>query len=316
MALQTPEFILEQVSYVLIDDVINTFINPAGGQVNVGTNTVAPGNMLGIYVGAMLVAGGSNSEVITVLSTTATTFTAVFVFAHGNMDPLTGATFPAGQADGTQLYTQEEILGYLADAQEEFLLRVQPVYEFDDSSTTLTTGTRTYAQPADCIRLERISVLKGDPNDPTDPYLGVELYDVSQTDLDWADASWPGDTTKPFPKYWYQDNVGNGKFGVGPLPQVNIGARLAYSQNGSPTIGLLDDLLVPDVMIHALKYGVLAKCFDKDGEQRDVSRAQYCQGRFDFIALLAGKFMNGTTARVKDDGESVEPLLAAQKAGK
>lgn len=300
MGLITPEFLLEQISYSLIEDVINRPVNPGGPDITPGLNTVTPSKMDSIYVGAMLVIGsGSTLEVITIISVTASTFTANFVFGHAATDLISGATFPSGQPDHPN-YTQAEMLGYLAEAQNVFLMRVRPIYAL--ATQGLTVGTRVYPCPADSIRVERISLN------------AVELWDVTETDLDWQDSAWQ--STPSTPRYWYQDKVGVQNFGVGPAPQVGNTARIFYSQRGSSSLGLIDSLLIPDVMAYALKYGVLAYAFDKAGEQRDPGRAAYCAKRFSFVCLLAQKFMDGVNGRMRMKEEGVEPAIEAMaKAG-
>jgi hypothetical protein len=300
MGLLTPLQILLNTSYALVEDVVNTQVNPTGAPIVGGITTVTPGSMVGIYPTALLVCGtGGAQEIIFVISTTASTFTANFLNAHAVTDVLLGATFPSGQPDHPT-YTQAGMLAYLSEAQNTFLLRVRPIYAI--GTQALTVGNRIYPCPADSIRVERVSVN------------AVELWDATETDLDWQDSAWQ--TTPAQPRYWYQDKVGVQNFGVGPPPQVGNTARIFYSQRGSPSLGFLDPLLVPDVMAYALKYGVLAYAFDAASEQRDPARAAYCQKRFDFICLLAQKFMEGIGGRLKMKEEGVEPALEAMaKAG-
>lgn len=294
MGLILPYMIAADISFTLVDDVVNTTIAEV---IVAGVQTVTPSNMLGIYQGCRLVVGsGATQESITVISVTAATMTADFMNAHAANEGLTGATFPSG-FPSNQLFTQSQILSFMAESQNDFLLKTQILYT--TGVVSIKVGTRIYALPVDCIRLERISIDS------------VELYDVSQTDLDLADSTWQNDTTSPNPGYWYQDKVGVQKFGVGPQPQVGSTAKLFYSKRADATLDLLTPLLVPDVMSHALKYGALAKCFYSENDQRDPDRAQYCQRRFDFLVLMASKFMRGVGGRMKDPEETVEPLVAA-----
>lgn len=298
MGMILPVDILSDVSYCLIDDVVNTQLNPAGGAVGPGMVMVTPGSMAGIFPSVQLAIGSGNTrEAAVIVTTTATTFTVNLVNQHAPSDQVIGATFPAGQPDHP-LYVQEEILQYVFEAQQDFLLRVRLVYTIGEQG--LNVGNRVYQSPADAVRIERVSID------------GVELFDVTQTDLDWADSAWQSDTTNPNPIYWYQDKVGPENFGVGPQPQVGSTARLFYSQkNGGLSLGLLTPFVVPDVFTYLLKYGALAKCFSKDGEQRDLERSKYCQGRFTMGCMIAAKFMKGVSARMRDEEETVEPLLAA-----
>lgn len=302
MGLILPADILEDISLALVDHVVETTLNPGGSTIPVGPQTVIPGSMRGIYVGCRLIVGsGANIEVVAVTGVTDTSFTASFVNAHGQNDPVEGATFPAGQTLNP-LFFQSEILNYLAEVQDDFLLKTRILYTI--GTVGVKVGTVIYATPIDCIRLERVSIE------------GLELYDVSETDLDLADAAWASDSSHANPAYWYQDKVGVQKFGVGPPARVGSTARLFYSRrsNGT-TLDLLTPLLVPDVATHYLKYGVLARCFSKEGDQRDQQRTKYCQGRFDMGILIVAKFMRGLSARMADSEETVEPLLQSMGGG-
>jgi hypothetical protein len=76
------------------------------------------------------------------------------------------------------------------------------------------------------------------------------------------------------------------------LTNTNV-ASFAAGSIGPNTSTLTTTLLVPDLFSYAMKYSVLAKCWSKDGETRDPSRAEFCQKKAQFITMLAVKFMNG-----------------------
>jgi hypothetical protein len=293
----TAGFILQMVSNSLVEWFVNTTL---GTTIVAGIQTVAPPSMRGIYQGAMVIVGtGADIEQVTVSSVTASTFTADFLSAHPSTDPVTGATFSSGQPT-TPLWTQQEMLSYLVDVQNDFLSAVRPVYKI--ATQTLSVGVAAYPNPSDAIRVERISVN------------GTELWDCTQTDIDWQGGYSSRAGQGPF--YWYQDKVGPFNFAVDPIPQSGFPARIFYSQLGSTSLGLLSTLTAPDIFWHILKYGVLANAFSKDGEQRDLMRSAYCQQRFDFGCLISAKFLEGLEARFRGPEETVEPMLAMMKGGR
>lgn len=291
----TYENILEDVSYALIERFVNTpiaFIDgPTPGTANVGVST-----LYGIYVGAMIFVGTpANIEVVTVTALGFDFFTATFANAHASNEPIFGATFPSGQSLGPQfntpslspLFTQAEIIGYINDAQSDFLLAVRPLYEI--VMVAVTTGQRFYQQPADCIRLERIAI-NPNPNDYNSTTM--DLLETAQTSLDLTNPTWMG--KQGLPSEWFRDESGNQQYGYSPLPSSNVVAELWYSQNNIPNnVILTTPLLVPDAFAHVIKYSVLAKCWTKDGETRDPKRAEYCERRVKMITMLAVKFMTG-----------------------
>jgi hypothetical protein len=144
--------LLVQASFMLLEPRVNTTL---GTAVSPGSATVTPGSMLGIYAGALLIVGsGSTQEVITVSSTTGTQFTATFAKSHAVSDALFGATFPTGQPN-MFLFTQAEMLGYLLEGQQDFLLKVRLLYAI--TQTGYAQSTMFYTQPSRAIRLERIA---------------------------------------------------------------------------------------------------------------------------------------------------------------
>lgn len=154
----TYEQIMERISYALIEKIVNTTATSISGS-NPGVTVFSPVSMSGIYTGALLILDtGSNQEVVSVSSTTTSTFTATTTLAHSIGIAVVGATFPSGQTDAP-LFTQSEIIGYINDAQTDFLLDVRPLYEVQ--TVPVTTAQRFYGQPADCIRPERIAINPG-----------------------------------------------------------------------------------------------------------------------------------------------------------
>lgn len=282
--------VLLDVAYALIEQPVNTVF---GQEANIGTATVAPPTMRGIFAGATLVAGYglTSEESVTVISTTASTFTAALTKTHPATDPLVAPTFPSGAIDHP-LYSQAEMLSYLADVQADFLLKVRPIYVV--GSGALQTNVGVYSNPADAIRIERIALA------------GAELMNVAQTDLDWLSPESEG--AGPNPRYWYQDGLSQA-YAVFPVPQRNDTAELFYSKKSGTTVQLLDSLLVPDCMAFILKWGVLARALSKDGDGRDPARAAFAQRWFDLWVEISKKFLDGVQGRTKRDEDTVEPML-------
>jgi hypothetical protein len=297
------EELLEDIALALVEPVVNTIL----GKNTVGdasVQTVQPRSMVGIYVGALLLAGNPlNIEQITVLSVTSTTFTAAFVNQHYASEALAGSTFPSGQLDHP-LFTQQEILGYIADVQNDFLLKTRSIYGItgtfsEPPNIPVFTGLRFYSQPDSAIRVERIASDSGD------------LYETTQSDLDLGNYAWVSDNGPP--QQWFRDLIDTGVFGLYPLP-VSAGSLEAwYSKRGplgnAGVLNLLSTLLIPDVMSHYVKYGVLAKCWSKDGESHNPLRAEYCQKRFDLGVVLVNRFMEGIGIQAQPkNGSTFSPM--------
>jgi len=295
--------IMQDVGFALIEICVNTTLNLSGGSILPGVRAVEPGSMAGIYVGAQIVVGANGAaaqEVVTVTSVTTFTFTATFVNAHPGNEPISGCTFSSG-VPTYPMFTQAEVLGYMADSQNDFLLQVRPIYA--TAPLAITVGKKVYPAPADAIRIERASIVNTAANPPS----AVELWNTTQTDLDLENAGWPGDQG---PSSWYQDQLTYQTIGFGPPPNVGNTVTLVYSQKAVAPLGLLSTFLVPDPMTIAIKWRTLALCLSKDGEMRDPSRAAFAQAMYDLLVKISQKFMSGSDARMTAKEETVEPLAA------
>lgn len=276
---------LEDVSYVLVEPVVNTTLGTAVAAP--GVAMVTPPNMRGIYIGAQLIVdlGNANQEIVTVSVISATTFTANFTAAHLSGAPVEAPTFPTGQTDHP-LFNQNEMLQYLADTQNDFLLKTRMVY--NEWTVPIAINVRAYAQPSDAIRMERVEVQ------------GLDLLDTSSVNLDLMNPSWQFDKGTALSQ-WFQDELDTAEFGVYPLPQQNDVATIWGSQRGAPTLGLTDTFMIPDPFFPIMKYGVLTRAYSKDGEQRDPLRAEFFKSRYLFGVMLALRFMEGTEVQNPKD---------------
>jgi hypothetical protein len=293
--------ILQDVSFALIEPIVATTLNPSGLAITPGIQTVTPGSMVGIYAGALLAIGANGAaaqEAITVTSVTTTTFTATFLNPHPNTEPVNGATFPSGIPEST-LFSTAEVLGYIADSQNDFLLQVRPIYA--TAPLSITPGIKVYQAPADAIRVERASIVNvAAPS-------AVELWNTTQIDLDLEDSGWPGDQG---PTSWYQDQLTYQTIGFGPPPNVGNTVTLMYSQKAVSPLNILSTFLVPDPMTVAIKWRTLALCYSKDGEMRNPQLAAFAQSLYGMLCEISKKFMEGIDARMKAKEETVEPLAA------
>jgi hypothetical protein len=189
------------------------------------------------------------------------------------MDPVNGATFPTG------LFSQGEMLEYLHGAESTFLIKVRPV--FASATQALAIATRSYPQPTGAIRIERVSSN------------GNAWTNTSQSVLDLYNQNWQNDSTSGDPTAFFQDLDGLDQWGIYPLMEVlGTTAEIWYSVNETTNpLKFLTQFVLPSIFTMYLKYGVLARAFNKDGEQRDEMRARYCSKRYEFGVMLARMFL-------------------------
>lgn len=152
---RTANDVLTEVSLHLVEPYCNTTLL---GAVGTGLQTVQVGSVSELYVGAMVIVGtGASREIIAVTGVSqppAPTITAVFANTHVLGTPVIGATFPL-QAETDPIYTQQEMLGYLARAQNDFLQAIPCVYEI--SKQIATIGEVTQPLPTNTIELNRVA---------------------------------------------------------------------------------------------------------------------------------------------------------------
>lgn len=281
--------LLTQISYHFVELVVSTTL---GGIVAPGVVTVSQSNMMGIYPGAQLLVGaGASLEAVTVQSATTNSFTAAFAKAHAAGEPLYGATFPTCQTDN-EFFDQTEVLNYLAEAENSYLMRVPAIMKV--GTVTFPSQKKVQPMPSDCIEIERVALEGVDPfgNQTRKP-----LWEEAQRNYDALTYRWesapPGN-----PKFWYQDKSGYREFGIGPTVPLNaVPVETIYSQRDAVSLGILDGFLLPDPFLTYVKYGAMATMFNKDGEQRDPTRAKYCQQRFDMGVKIGTQFYDSTITR-------------------
>lgn len=278
--LRTANDLLVEISLHLVEDIVNTTIT---ADVASGVETVAVGSTIGMYVGAGVVIANSDGSdpailIITAFSPTASTITANFPATYAAGSTLFGGTFPTQQPTDP-LFTQAEILTYLAQAQNEFLTRVPLIFQMNYQATLLDQEYQ--ALPATTVELERVSIN------------GVRLYENSQSELSMADPNWQWNTTQPTPTSWFEDRSGFYGWGLAPVPQAGFTCFLLTSVRGPETLGLLDTFLVPDIMAHFLKYCALSYIFEKNGEQGSPTMARLCKKRFESGVAIASRFLDG-----------------------
>ena len=143
---------------------------------------------------------------------------------------------------------------------------------------------------------------------------GIDLYETTQSDLDLGNYAWVSVSGPP--EQWFRDQIDTGVFGLYPLPDVTGDLELWYSKRGplssTSVLNLQNTLLIPDVMAHYVKYGVLNRCWSKDGESHNPLRAEYCGKRFDLGVELTNRFMEGIGIQAKPaNGSTFSPMAIA-----
>ena len=179
----------------------------------------------------------------------------------------------------------------------------------EPANLALVAQQRFYAQPPTAIRVERVARII-----PGGPQPIMDLYDTTQADLDMDNFAWTSDSDVP--RNWFRDQINTSQLGLDPMPSVNGSLELWYSKRGPlgnhGVIPLAGTLIMPDVMAHYIKYGVLARCWSKDGEARDPMRAEYSKKRYEFGITFVQRFMEGIGLDTGAQKQSYSPMAVPQ----
>lgn len=285
--LRTANDLMVEISLHLVEDIVNTALTQpiiAGSPA-----TAFVGSVVGMYAGAQVVITNSTPAnppssndvaIITILSFDPSTnsFTANFLQDYGAGSTLLGGTFPTQQPTDP-FFTQTEVLNYLAQAQNEFLVRCPLI--FDKAYQDVLLGVEIQPVPPTAIELERISIN------------GVRLLEVSQTELSMQDPEWFYDNSDPTPLSWFEDRTGFYGFGLSPVPQAQFQCLTWISQRGPEVLNLLSNFLIPDAAIHGVKYRTLSILMSKNGEQASPTMARLYQKRFESTVAIMSRFLDG-----------------------
>lgn len=292
--------ILIEVSYALFED---TILDSAAGVLPAGSTTISlRGSGTGFAAGqSIVIRDGANAETAAIASFSPAVGGGGAGGGGGNeqqqgggspaMITLVGPTvnsyngpsllcvpFSTPETPTKTLFTLPEMLDYVAEVQNDFLLKTRPI--FNTQAVAIPGNAKSVAQPADAIRVERV-VLQNNA-----------LIEVSQRDLDLENPGWMSD--RGIPRRFYQDELGDQQIGIARIPGVAYNSTMWYSQRGPASVALSDALMVPRIFSMYIKYGVLAKVWSKDGEQRDKARGDYAQKRYELGIKLAQRFMDGS----------------------
>jgi hypothetical protein len=281
----TANDILTDVSYRLIEPVVKTVF---WDDIMSGSRTILTADP-SIYVGAQLLCGvmGLSAEVVTVTAVNpGVSFTATFQNNHQGNEPIVGATFPVQQAAGDQFFTQLEMLTYLSDTCNDFLVACPLVYNI---STAVTFGPtqQIAALPDDCMTPARVAVAQ------------YPLRETSQSNLDGYDYRW-NSAALATPQSYYRDKIGVQKLGIWPRQANTVPTEIVYTQRGAELMGLGDGFLMPDMYLGIVKYGVLARAYSKDGAQQSPGMAKFWGLKYETGVKLAKVILD--IAMSPDDG--------------
>jgi len=171
-----------------------------------------------------------------------------------------------------------EVIDYINVITDEFIRETNITKQTDP--ITVVGGTRSYSEPADSMALDRIDFDR----------IALRRTNVGFLDLD--NRRWR--TISGTPHAYHQDQLPNKTFELDRAPLagqaglfINVISTLAPAAVTAGT----DNLTVPDYAVLYIKFGVLWKMLEKQGESQDLVKAKYCKARYDFGVSLYQNLM-------------------------
>ena len=155
--------VMAEISGHVVEPIFNQTLASAVGPGNNLTITLNSASPLPattyLYAGALVVVGwhGSDAEVVEVIAVTGDdTFTGNLVNAHASGESVFSATFPT-QETTDPVWTQSEVIDYIAQAQNEFLNKVPLIFEFFENQL-INQGQIFQTVPDTAIEMERVAL--------------------------------------------------------------------------------------------------------------------------------------------------------------
>lgn len=177
-----------------------------------------------------------------------------------------GATWPSGQ------WTQAEVLWHLNRRQDRLLAESSLVWT--RLETNITINQSDQPAPADWAETLFIAYKSS---------VGVyrELPKLDALELDLIASSWPGTSTASQPRGWYEVDGATLTTYLAPIP-TDAGSALEryYVALGTVLTAAGVNFTVPDELVPAVKYGVLADLLSKVGPTQNPTLAAICEERW------------------------------------
>ena len=306
--------ILTDISYTLFEGVVNTVV-PAGG-IGVGAAVVNAWDD-SMYLGAQVLVGvlGGDLEVVVITAVNpGVSFTATFVNAHPAGEPIYGPTFPVQSVAGDPFWEQGEMLQYISNALNEFLLRVPLAYKIASPITVPFTHAFT-PLPSDCMMPVRVAPFQdigsggfgdggfGDGGFGGDSVIvfSYPLRETSQSNLDGTNYRWAQEAAA-LPYVYYRDKIPLQNVGIWPRANNNVDLEIIYANRSAETLGLADGFCIPDPFLPIIKAHTLEMAYSKDGEQRSPGMSKFWSGRYESgvkIAKMILDVINDTSLQMQ-----------------
>jgi hypothetical protein len=179
------------------------------------------------------------------------------------------------------LWTAEEVRQYFNQRTAQFLREAELLYT--RSTTTVTAGTTSVNLPADLISLIRAVWNSGSARTP--------LFPIDSRQLDAGRVGWQNESGTPqFRMMEPQELL---KIRLTPTPNANGTIEWLYVAAPEQIQATCSSLVLPNLFVPYVKWGVIADMLKKEGEANDPERAEYAEARFqegiELAKLLVGE---------------------------
>lgn len=117
----------------------------------------------------------------------------------------------------------------------------------------------------------------------------ARLYEMTQEELTMRDRGWQ--VSSGSLSSWFEDRAGLYKWGVGGKPDSNYPVELLCAIRDADVLTLLDGFMLPDVVIHGVKYLAASFAWSKDGVAQNPAMAEFCMKRYTQVMLATQRYI-------------------------
>ena len=123
------------------------------------------------------------------------------------------------------------------------------------------------------------------------------LYEITQEEMTMRNRNWQTDML-PKLTTWFEDRMGLYGWGTGGKPGSIFPIELLCSVRDVDSLALLDGFLVPDMLLHGVKYLTLAYAASKEGVYQQPVLADFAMKRYTQVVLAAQRYLTAMRMEV------------------
>lgn len=199
--------------------------------------------------------------------------------------PDRGETWPSG------LWAREEVLDALTQRQNRFIKETQALTSL--FPVLIAAGAGPFDLPEEFARAVALGWVTGQTG--TGTWSPLEIVDTLQ--LDYGRPGWLTEAAG-VPRYAVVNRLPTLTVQLVPAPAIPgrleaLATPIAPPLDGEGNDGQGEPLIVPDECAHGVQYGAMAVLLTKSLRATDLTRAAYCEQRYELVKTAVRLILDG-----------------------